>query len=83
MDREALQQRLQQRPFQPFRLVLTDGRVFDIHYPKMNQLARTFIKVGIPVPDAPEPTCDHLVYIPLTQIARTEPLPVSAGPQAS
>ena len=33
MDREALEKRLQQRPFQPFRLVLTDGSVFDIRIP--------------------------------------------------
>ncbi len=78
MDREELQQLLRQRPFQPFRVILTDGRTLDVRHPEMNQLARTFIKIGIPVPNAPEPTCDHLVYVPLAQIARTELLPVSA-----
>jgi hypothetical protein len=78
MHRETLHEWLKRRPFQPFRVFLADGRVLDIRYPRMNLLARTFIKIGIPEADATDPLiCDHTEYVPLAHITRLEPL--SAG----
>jgi hypothetical protein len=37
MDRADLQRLLRQRPFQPFRLVLRDGRVYEVRNPRMNR----------------------------------------------
>jgi hypothetical protein len=71
MEREELSRLLRQRPFQPFRVVLTDGRTFDVRYPEMNLLARLFIKIGIPEP-GPSPICDHTEFVPLSQIVRVE-----------
>ena len=74
MDRAELQRLLQQRPFQPFRLVLRDGRVYEVRNPRMNLLAESFIKIGIPHASLPEPVCDHTEYVRLLEIAYTEPL---------
>lgn len=74
MDRVELQRLLRQRPFQPFRLLLRDGRAYEIRNPRMNLLAESFIKVGIPDPSLPEPVCDHTEYVRLDEIIRTEPL---------
>ena len=75
MERDTLREWLKRRPFQPFRVYLTDGRTFDVRYPRMNQLAETFIKIGIPAPDIrSEIVCDHGEYVPLREIARVEPL---------
>ncbi len=79
MQRAEIQQLLKQKPFQPFRVVLSDGRDFDIRYPEMNLLARTYIKIGIPEPNGSNPICDHLVFVPLTQVIRIELLPSIAA----
>jgi hypothetical protein len=82
MDREELKRLLRQLPLQPFRIILHDGRTFDIKYTGMNLLAESFIKIGIPDETGPEPLCDHTEYVRLDEIARTELLP-AAPPSAS
>ena len=83
MEREELRRLLKQRPFRPFRVLVSDGRIFDIHYPEMNLLARSFIKIGIPEAGVANPICDHLEFVPLAQIVRVEPLPDAVPPVAS
>jgi hypothetical protein len=72
MNREALQRLLRQRPFQPFRVVLHDGRAYEIRYPRMNLLAESYILIGIPEQTGPDPMCDHTEYARLDEIAQTE-----------
>jgi hypothetical protein len=75
MQREVLREWLKRQPFQPFRVYLTDGRTFEIRYPRMNLLAQTFIKIGIPMPGSTDPfICDHTEYARLDEITRLEPL---------
>ena len=75
MQRETLREWLKRQPFQPFRVHLTDGRTFDVRYPRMNLLAQTFIKIGIPEPNSTDPfICDYTEYVRLDQIERLEPL---------
>ena len=80
--RDELRQLTRQRPFQPFRIVVNDGRVYTV-YPRMNLVADSFMKVGIP--DAgdtrPEPSCDHSEFVWLKDIIRVEMIP--ATPTAS
>ncbi len=83
MDREELQHLLRQRPFQPFRLLLRDGRAFEVRYPEMNLLARSYVKIGIPDLEGPHPVCDHTEFVPLSQIAGAEPLPPAAATSPS
>lgn len=82
MDRAELQRLLRQRPFQPFRVVVSDGRTYEVRNPRMNLLAESFIKIGIPHESLPEPVCDHTEYVRLDEIVRTELLP-SAPPVTS
>jgi hypothetical protein len=77
MERAELQRLLRQKPFQPFRLVLGDGRAYEIRNPRMNLLAESFIKIGIPHPSLPEPVCDHTEYVRLEEIVRAELLSTS------
>jgi hypothetical protein len=75
MQREMLREWLKRQPFQPFRVHLTDGRTFEVRYPRNNLLAQTFINIGIPDPESTDPeSCDHTEHILLGQIARLEPL---------
>jgi hypothetical protein len=74
MWRDQLQQRLRRRPFQPFRVYLSDGRVLDIPYAGMTLLAQTYVNIGNPVTAGPHPICDRLVHVPLTLIQRIDDL---------
>ncbi len=75
MQRDTLREWLKRQPFQPFRVHLTDGRTYDIRFPRMNLLAQTFIKIGIPAPDIPsDMVCDHTEFVTLKEITRVEPL---------
>ena len=38
---------LSQRPFQPFRLVMSSGQSYEVRHPEMAMLTRTSILVGI------------------------------------
>jgi hypothetical protein len=80
MKREDMLALLKQRPFQPFRVVLTDGRQYDITHPRMNLLAESYIKIGIPAPDLAPPIVDHTEYVRLDEISHTEPLPALSTP---
>jgi hypothetical protein len=71
---EDLLQRLRQRPFQPFRVVLTDGRAFEIHYPDLNIVGQTWFDIGIPMPNQADPFGERAVTVPLDWIARVEEL---------
>jgi hypothetical protein len=75
MQREALREWLKREPFHPFRVHLTDGRTYDVRYPRMNLLAQTFIKFGIPMPGSTNPiVCDYTEYVRLDEITHLEPL---------
>ena len=80
MNRDELQRLLRQKPFQPFRIVVRDGRTYEIRNPRMNLLAASYINVGLPDTSLPEPICDHTEQVRLDAIVRTEPLPT---PQTS
>ncbi len=70
---EELYRLLRQKPFRPFRVILRDGRHYDVH-PRMNLLAETFINIGIPAPDLKPPICDHTEHVKLAEIVRIEDL---------
>ena len=42
---------LTQRPFKPFRLVMSSGRAHEVRHPEMAFLSRTAIYVGVAVED--------------------------------
>jgi hypothetical protein len=72
MIRDQLQTLLRQRPFQPFRVHLTDGRSYDVPYRGMTLLADTFINIGIPITEGPHPICSHTEHVPFKDIDRIE-----------
>jgi hypothetical protein len=75
VQRDALREWLKRQPFQPFRVHVADGRRYDIRFPRMNLLAQTFIKIGIPAPDIPSDIVgDHTEFVRLKDIIRVEPL---------
>ncbi len=42
---------LAQRPFKPFRLMMSGGQVYEVRHPEMAMLTRTDILVGVDIAD--------------------------------
>jgi hypothetical protein len=73
---------LGKKPFQPFRITLTDGRSYEIRHPELAVVGRSTVFVGFPAPDEPEPIYDRYAIISLLHIMQLEPVGSSAaGPQ--
>jgi len=73
MRPEDIRQFLQHKPFQPFRLTLTDGRTYDVRHPELAMVGRSTVAIGIPAPDEPAPVYDRLVTVSLMRIMQVEP----------
>ncbi|HBI43437.1 MAG TPA: hypothetical protein DDY78_11355 [Planctomycetales bacterium] len=73
--------RLRRRPFEGFRVHLTDGRYFDILYPELNMVGTTWFSIGVPEPGKPDPFAEHFVDVDLSMICKLESLtaPVATG----
>jgi hypothetical protein len=64
---------LQRRPFQPFRLTLTDGRTYDVRHPELAMVGRSTVAIGVPAPNDPDPVYDRLVTVSLLHVMQLEP----------
>lgn len=47
MTVQTFRELLGQRPFKPFRLVMSSGQTYDVRHPEMAWLTRTSILIGI------------------------------------
>ncbi len=70
---------LTQRPFQPFRLVMSSGQSYEVRHPVMAMLTRTDILVGVGETDEGVPADFRICS--LLHVATIEPLtPGTTGP---
>ncbi len=74
MTPEELYRMVHKLPFEPFRIHLTDGRVFDIRYPEINMVGVSYMIIGLPVPNDPDPVADQFIKVPLSLFDRVESL---------
>jgi hypothetical protein len=51
MTLQTFRDLLAQRPFKPFKLVMSNGREYEVRHPEMAMLTRTTILVGTEVED--------------------------------
>lgn len=66
---------LRRQPFQPFRIHLSNGQIYDIRHPDQAIVTRNTMVVGLPAPDLPPSTYDHFALVTLLHINNLEPLP--------
>jgi hypothetical protein len=72
---EQLAQALAKRPFEPFRLHLLDGSVYDVRRPGMMLLDRHSAYIGITTKkNGSDRIYDRLGIISLIHVARLEPI---------
>jgi hypothetical protein len=82
MRSEELRDHLRKRPFQPLRLILTDGRTFEVRHPELAVVGQSTVAVSLARRGDPEPLHDRLVTIPLVDVLRVEPAKSSPAPSA-
>jgi hypothetical protein len=74
IDAIDLYRTLHRKPFQPFCVHLTDGRSYDVRYPRNNVVGTTFFVIAIPAREDPEFIAERTIRVPLELIDRVEGL---------
>ena len=77
MAPEELLKALRERPFRPFRIALTDGRVIEVRHPELVLPGRRTAIIGIPAPGETEPLYDDRITVDLLRIISLEPLRIA------
>jgi hypothetical protein len=72
MTVQTFRELLSQRPFKPFRLVMSSGQAYEVRHPEMCMLTRTDILVGIDETDEGVPA--EFRICSLLHVATIEPL---------
>jgi hypothetical protein len=78
LDPVELYKLFHKQPFQPTRVFVKDGRIFDIPHERMAVVGDTYFAIGVPAYNEPYPICAFLVNVPLKDIERVEHIPVTA-----
>jgi hypothetical protein len=80
MTIQTFRELLAQRPFKPFRLVMSSGQAHEVRHPEMALLTRTDILVGIDVADDGVPA--EFKICSLLHVTAIEPISSSpSGPR--
>jgi hypothetical protein len=74
-----IQDRLREKPFRPVRIVVSEGRQFDIRHPDLVFVGRHDLMIGFPSPDNPT-VYDRVTRVALVHVVALEDLPVSTTP---
>ena len=67
-------------PFQPFRVFLSTGEVFDIRHPDMILATYGAAHIAVPAPGGPPDAADRVKIVSLYHIQKFEFLPATTPP---
>ncbi len=82
MTVQTFRELLSQKPFRPFRLVMSNGQTYEVRHPEMAMLTRTDILVGIDIADDGVPA--EFKICSLLHVTSIEPLSIApAGQQTA
>lgn len=79
MSQNDILEMLRRRPFEPFRIHLTDGSTYDIRHPEMMVVDRSKAFVFFPPADMALPAVERYEVVSLLHMTRLEPLQHSAA----
>jgi hypothetical protein len=65
---------LRARPFEPFRIYISDGSAYEVHHPELAIVERSTVLVGIPGPQGPDGPVERTIFCALVHITRAEKL---------
>lgn len=72
MRPEDILKLLRKRPFDPFRIHLSDGSAFDVRHPELAIVERSTVVIGVPGPEGLEGPVERTVLCSLVHITRAE-----------
>jgi hypothetical protein len=75
MSPEQLRDTLRQEPFEPFRLVMTDGKGYDIRHPDLLWVGKRVAMVGLAGSEG-QTFFERAVQVDLLHVIRLEPIEV-------
>jgi hypothetical protein len=81
MSAAILREKLTHHPFQPFRVVMSSGDVYDVPHPEMALLVRSGIFIA--VPDSAGELPEVPVWCGFLHVAAIEPVANGASPASS
>lgn len=81
MTVQTFQDLLSERPFRPFRLVMSSGQTYEVRHPEMAMLTRTDILVGTDVADDGVPA--QFKICSLLHVTAIEPLDGATAKESS
>jgi hypothetical protein len=70
---------VRRRPFEPFRLTLTDGRTYDVTHPELVMVGLSSVAIGFPAREHGGPPYDRVVSVSMSHIMQIEPVQHAAG----
>jgi hypothetical protein len=74
MRSDDVLQMLRARPFQPFRISLSDGQQYEVRHPDNAIVFRSTVLIGVPGPRGPDGPSERAVTCALMHITRMEAL---------
>jgi len=78
MTRNDLAKRVKQRPFIPFRVVLTEGPPYEVCRPDFVMIGRDNVTIGLPGEQEQE-FFESFVVVDLLHVVKLEPIPGHAA----
>src|SRR5438046_1853050 len=82
MSPEELRDTLRQQPFEPFRLVLTDGEGYDVRHPDLLWIGKRTAYVGL-TGQPGQTFFERAVKVDLLHVIRTVPLDAATPPPSN
>jgi len=74
MSPQDLWDQLRKQPFEPFRIWLSDGTLYEIQHPELVMVGRTSAIVGVSEERRGPPVYDRVTTVALSHIVRMEPI---------
>ena len=71
---------LRKRPFEPFRIQVSDGSAYDVRHPELVMVGLGSLSVGIPAANQPQPVYERVETISMRHIVKLIPLAAAAAP---
>ena len=81
MSRDDINSYLRERPFRPFRLLLSNGTTYEIRHPELAFPTLSSVILGIPATNSPLPSADYAVHVSLMHIVQIDH--IAPAPTAS
>jgi hypothetical protein len=72
MRAEEMLKLVRTKTFKPFRISMSDGEQFEVHYPDLVVVDPELIVLGIPGPKGPDAPVDRIVHLSLDHINTVE-----------